>query len=447
MKNLSIIQAVIFGIAAIAILFAVFMFAFYRGGNGNVQFSETTIWGVLPANYIEQTISNIQRENRSNFLSHVVYVEKDPETFDNELLRAVAEGRGPDLVILRENQIVENEKRLTKIPYDSISVGDFKDTYIEESDLLLTEEGLLGIPLMINPLIMYYNRDILNAEGIANPPQTWTEVLSFTPSLSISDTLFNISRSSISLGDYGNINSAKEILWALIMQAGNDVVIRDSAAVREEDGSPYFSILDEKLNFSLPPAYAALRFYTQFTNPGSTIYSWNRSLANSQNLFLAGDLAMYLGFADEATTLRRKNPNLNFDVSVLPQSKKTEDGGKKVTYGQLHFLAISRSVKDLQSAYGTAKLMSGKEFQQELQKISGLPSVRRDLLNTDQPKNSFDDVFRRSALISRGVMEPGASIADDIVKRMIERVISGEDDVEDAVNSADARLNKALTEQ
>jgi ABC-type glycerol-3-phosphate transport system substrate-binding protein len=444
MKNITLVQAIILGVAGVAILFAVFLFAFYRGGGSGVELSEVVMWGTIPQEHFITVINKKRQGDERDFLSNLIYIEKDPETFDQEFLSAIAEGVGPDMVILRENQIFENENRLIKVPYESFDLRSFSETYIEEAEILTTESGLIGLPFMVNPLVMYYNRDIFNAEGVARVPETWTEVLSISPSLSVSDSVFNISRSAISLGDYSNIDFAKEIVWTLIMQAGNDVIIRDSSAVSDEGSSPYFSILDEKLNYSLPPAYAALNFYTQFANASRTTYSWNRSLAQSSRLFLSGDLAIYLGFASEFSDLRKKNPNLNFDVAVIPQSKKAADGGNSVTYGQMHFIAIPKNSRNPQSAFLTAGILSGKEFQTELAKVTDLPPIRRDLLTNVDPESSFDAVFKRSALISRGILEPGDGFGDQLIKRMVESILSGENEVEDAIRDADLRLNQAL---
>ncbi len=43
-------------------------------------------------------------------------------------------------------------------------------------------------------------------------------------------------------------------------------------------------------------------------------------MSDSKNMFLAGDLALYFGFASELDDLKNKNPNLNFDVTLFPQT-------------------------------------------------------------------------------------------------------------------------------
>lgn len=440
MRNISITQVILMVVAGFAIVIGVFFFAFYRGGSSNSELAQVTIWGTVPQEMFTEIRKKIREGSNPEILDHVIYIEKTSETFEEELVTELAEGRGPDLVILSEGQIISNEGRIIKIPYESIDLRSFNDTFIEESKLLTTNDGLIGLPFMIDPLVLYYNKDILNSAGIARVPTTWSEILAITPDITVKDSSLNISKSTIALGDFENINNAKEIILTLIMQAGNNIIIRDET-LQEEGRKPYFSVLNERLNFSLPPAYAAINFYSQFANPGKTIYSWNRSLPSSQDFFLAGDSAFYIGFASELGDLKRKNPNLNFDVALLPQSK---DATKKTTYGKMHSVSIVRSTKNIESAFQTVTILSGKRVQEILSEISDLPSPRRDLLSTSDPTSSFDLTFRRSALISSGVLEPNQNAMNTIIKRMIESIVSGQYDVDEAINRADTQIKQQL---
>jgi len=105
---------------------------------------------------------------------------------------------------------------------------------------------------------------------------------------------------------------------------------------------------------------------------------------------------------------------------------------------------MTRDVKDLNSAFSTAVQLSNKNTQEKLSKITGLPSVRRDILTSEESSNSFDPIFRRSALISKGILEPNKSVTGSIVRKMVESIISGESEIKEAVNRADGQLNLEL---
>jgi ABC-type glycerol-3-phosphate transport system substrate-binding protein len=233
------------------------------------------------------------------------------------------------------------------------------------------------------------------------------------------------------------VKSAKEIIWALIMQAGNDVITRGDSSSRNE----FDAILKERGNYSVSPAESALNFFTQFSNPNKTIYSWNRSVANSDDYFVAGNSAFYLGFASELSSITQKNPNLNFDVAEVPQPKDAE---KKATYGKMHFIGVTRNARNPRDAYQTALVLTSGEIQNKLTKITGLPPVRRDLLGNASSESTYDVIFRKSALYSYGVLEPSEEIANDVVKGMVESIVSGRNSVSEAILKANEQLNSEL---
>lgn len=438
MKNISITQAIIFTVAGLAILIAVFLFAFYKGNKGEQALSGVVIWGTLPQEIFNNLLDISTDGDPAVKVGHVTYIEKDPETFDEEFVNALAEGRGPDVVLLRENQIIKNESKLLKIPFDIYDLNSYQNLFVDEANILVTAGGYLGVPYMIDPLVLYYNRDILNSNGIARVPNTWTELLSIAPKLNIVDANFNVSKSAIALGEIDNIKSSKEILWTLLLQAGGQLITR----VLDQDGQIYYqSQIGNSGQYTNVPAETALNFYTQFSNPSKTIYSWNRSMPNSQDYFLAGNSAFYLGFASEIDDLNIKNPNLNFNVAEVPQAK---DADRKVTYGKLYFFGVSRNSANALSAWQTMLLLTDADLQSKLSSITGLPSVRRDLLTSGNPSNSYDLIFRKSVLYSNAVLEPGAKVGDKVVSEMVKSIISGEEDLAGAINRAEKQLENEL---
>lgn len=42
----------------------------------------------------------------------------------------------------------------------------------------MTKDSIIAFPLTIDPLVMYWNRDILSNAGIVKPPAYWDEIYS-----------------------------------------------------------------------------------------------------------------------------------------------------------------------------------------------------------------------------------------------------------------------------
>jgi multiple sugar transport system substrate-binding protein len=366
-------------------------------------------------------------------LGTVRYIEKSSRTFDSELIEALASGTGPDLFLLDQGAIVRHEDRLVAVPYESYSERDFRNTFIEEGELYLTAAGILGIPFSVDPLIMYWNQDILSSEGIAQPPKFWDEFYDLSSELTKRDQSNNIIRSAVAFGEYRNVTNAKEIISALAFQAGTAITMRTEIGIE--------SVLTRGgAGQVLAPAEAALQFFTEFSNPAKTTYSWNRGLPESRQAFAAGDVALYFGFASELPLLLKLNPNLNFDIAELPQSRES---GKKVTFGRMSAFAIPKVSRNVSGAFRAALELSSANSVSIFSKVSGLPPVRRDLLSQKQT-DAYRSVTYSSALISSAWLEPDDRETDGIFQRMVESVTSGRSKISDAVGNADKELANLL---
>lgn len=437
MKNISIIQFVLIGVSIVAIFGAVVMFSLFTGRGGASSNGTVALWGTISQDQFNAVLQDLDAEG--NKIQGLQYIEKTPATFDAELLKAIAEGKGPDLVLLNEKQIVTNQNRIKVIPFDSYPLRQYQDNFLDESSLLVTPEGLLGFPFLVDPLVMYYNKNLLNNSGYSKPPQTWTEVLAVATSITQKDSSFNISKSTIALGSFENINNVKDIFWTLVLQAGNPVIRRTTDP--QTQAPIYESLFDDNLNFTLNPAYAATNFFTQFSNPTKTIYSWNRSLPSSQNVFVAGDLAFYIGYASELPTIKRINPNLNFDVTLVPQSQSSI---RKVTYGSMYTLTIPRTTTNLNGAINIISSLTSIDVQTKFAKKLGIAPVRKDLLTTADTSNIYESVFNRSAIIAQGILEPDSQGTSAIIKELVETVVSGQFEISDAITKANEKLSLLL---
>ncbi len=428
MKSFHIIVLGIFIFLAVAGLLA---FTLLGGVGKGSAIGKVLVWGTLPQEAMNDTLSDI-RGLRSDF-EDVVYVEKDATTYDRDLIEALAAGKGPDLFLLRQDDILRYADKTIRIPYANFSKRAFQDAFIEEGELYLTNEGSVGIPFVVDPLVMYWNRDLFSTAGVSKPPQYWDEFLTLAPRLTTRTPSNTITRSAVALGEYANIPNAKELISALFMQAGTPIV------ATLPDGM-LRSVLADKFDLPLPPAESSMNFYTEFSNPSKAAYSWNRALPNARDAFAAGDLAMYFGFASELPVIRNANANLNFAVAIIPQVR---DNKTASTFGRLYAFAVSKSAVNVQGAANAALALSGDVALSKFIVYSVLPPVSRTLLGQTPPE-SYQGVFYQSALIARGWLDPDPTKTNNIFKTMVEDITSGRERLGEAVSSASGELESAL---
>lgn len=427
MKNFQLIFIVVFIASAI---FGIFVFSGAipignDGGDGSL--GTVVLWGTVKSGTIAPILEAF---NNAHPTFTVVYVEKNADNFDEELLEALATGTGPDLIFLPDNLVSKYENKIVTVPYQSYPLSAFKSNFAGAGEVFLTSKGVLAFPLTINPLMMYYSRSMLDANSIVFPPAYWDEFEKIVPTLTKKDESNKITKSAVALGDFQNIAHAKDIIATMFMQAGNPIVSEKEGFFSADLNSPSASV-----NLG-----SVLEFYAGFADPNSSVYSWNKSFPNSSEAFSREDLAFYFGFASELPTLINRNPNQNFLVSSFPQLRGSNF---KLTGAEVLGVAVVASSKNFNTALTAAGLLATEDFALTLSEALSVVPARRNLL-ASKPTDAYYSTFYDSALFSRSWRDPADKETDDIFRRMIDSVLTNNLSVRDALNEATNRLNLLL---
>jgi len=427
-KNFQIIILIVFIIAAILGVL-VFSGMIPLGDQSQKDGSGGTVvlWGTQKAIDLAEAVDNFNRLNRTYTLQ---YVEKRADTFDQELLEALASGTGPDLFLISNDLVYKYSNKILTIPYQSYPISTFRQNFLSAGEIFLTTQGFWAFPVVVDPLVLYYNRSLLDTNNIIYPPKTWEEMVEMVPILTQKDETQKILKSAVALGQFSNILHAKDILSTLFLQAGNPIII-------EKNGS-FISVLEQKVGQYNVDQF--LDFYTSFTNPLKEVYSWNKSLPEAKESFSAENLAFYFGFASELRSLIEKNPNQNFMVAEFPQIK---DSFTKITGARVIGLAISSTSKNLNSAFLVANLLASGNFTKEFSAKFGAVPARRDLLSSS-PEDTYQPIFYTSALFAKSWLYPEPKDSAEIFQKMIEGVLANTFSPTQAIREASNRLNISL---
>ncbi len=413
MSTFQLLLLVAFGMLTMG---GVAIFAMSGGINGTGGTGQVTIWGTSDDDTMQSLLASMRQADKTTF-DKVQYIRKDKTTYSNDLINAMASGNGPDLFMVTQDMVTQFSDKITVIPYNSVSQASYLNAYIDEGQLFLTPQGMLALPLSVDPLVMYWNRDMFSTAGIAKPPATWNDFLDQAPRITVLDTGNNVKKSAVALGEWSNIRYAKDIVATLFMQAGDPIVSRDA------NGKPTPVLGATPQGASENPAGSALQFYTEFANPTKTIYSWNRALPESQNNFVAGDLAVYFGYASDYPSITERNPNLHFSVALVPQ---IQGNATKMTFGRLTGLAIARTSPNPNGALAVAQKLTSQVAISTLAGLVPLPPVRRDVV-VDTSGNAAAAVFTQSALMAHGWLDPDPIATNKAFGDMIQSVVSGKD--------------------
>ncbi len=420
------------GLALGLMIFSGFIKTPNRGNQNNIAATgNVVIWGPFSGQLVSDFVSNFNSENKNSVIS---YVAIEPESYDEQLLEAFARGEVPDIIILPHTLISRYQDKLIVLDETTLPTRNFKDLYSQGSEIFKIQQGTVGIPVAVDPLLMYYNRDMIESAGFINPPSFWNDdFLTFVKAVTQRlDNDIEISLSAVALGEAENIRHTMPIISTLAMQLGSLMVTQGEAG--------FESVLAEASLVTNNPTASSLEYFTNFSNPSNEVYSWNKEMPEARDAFAFEKSALYFGFASELLEIQRKNPNLNFDVTTVPQVKELN---KSLTYGNFYALAIPKVGKNTASAFSVAGVIANGAYTVSFLDAFDLQPVRKDLLALS-PTDPYQKIFFNAAIVSRAWITPNPKLVDQIFADMISGVTSGRLSPERAISEASEKINEAF---
>jgi len=257
-----------------------------------------------------------------------------PEEFENLFINALADDVGPDIVSINPRDLRKYQNRLATMPA-SLDLSKvftqgkyFKETVmVQEKQIMPTARAIkdnfvstvyadavidgeiYGLPLSVDALALYYNKDLLDQAGIPEAPATWPEFMEAVKNSTRFDKNGDLIQAGAALGTGNNIERSFDILSLLMMQSG--LIMAKDSYVSFANG------LDKPEQGH--PALTALRFYTDFAQPTKEVYTWNEKMSDSLEEFTRGKVVFYFGFAYDYPRLKKLAPQLNLAVVPIPQ--------------------------------------------------------------------------------------------------------------------------------
>jgi len=137
--------------------------------------------------------------------------------YETELLNALAEDRGPDIFSIQTTWMKKYAPKIEPLPDKITTYSTFESGSIQKviytkanikntltlrninelypavvSDNQVISGKIYGLPLSLDTLALFYNRDLLNNAGITTPPTNWNEFNAQVNRLTKKDAAGNI---------------------------------------------------------------------------------------------------------------------------------------------------------------------------------------------------------------------------------------------------------------
>lgn len=418
------LRNILLGVGLFATLLAVLIFSgkIQVGSKESKPQGEVNVWGTLPETGMNSVIQQFNPQAKT----YAVRYRYIPEaTFAQQLLEGLANGTGPDMILTSYQTILSQQARIQPYPIGSFGEKAYNDMYVDGASVLFTAQGALAFPVSVDPMVLFYNRTLLSKRGIAYPPAYWDEVVKITPELVLRNgDVFK--ETSIPLGA-PNSPYAKDIIMTIIAQLGQVPVVQ----IPMQGGGIYNNVLINSPvaeGGEVLPLSTAVRFFTQFADPGQGAYSWNQLQGNASDVFVGEKLAMYIGYAGELGTLRARNPRAQFEMTYLPQ---TRGYNTFATGMRMYALATLKNSKNMQASFVTQAQFAGAGVSPAIAAVAGsYPALRSYAANPN-----VDPVLTKSMLVARGWYDSHEKESTAYFETMISDIISYRKGVTEAVNT------------
>ena len=332
-KSLKILLGVI---VVLAVIFLIYNFVLPKLFPSKINKVTLAYWGLWEdLSVFAPIIADFEKEHPNIKIN---YSNQDIKQYRERLITRSNNGNGPDIFRFHNTWVSQLSDLLLPLPNSTISKEGFDKNYypVVKKDLI-KNGAIYGIPLQIDTLSLYINKDLFQASGV-RVPTNWIEFGNTARQLTVKDENNNIKTAGAALGTSNNITHAPDIISMLFAQNG----------VNLEDISSDTQAVSDTLNF-----------YSSFALPSSNV--WDNTLDQSIRVFASGSLAMYFGYSWDFFVIKSINPNLSFDVYPVPSLP-----GRNITVASYWVEGISSKSAHQKEALLFMKYLTLKETEQRL---------------------------------------------------------------------------------
>lgn len=331
-------------------------------------------WGLWePKPVIDGIIAQFEEEHPG---VKVNYIQQDKEDFRARLQSSFSRGDGPDIFRFHNTWLPMLKNDLASLPETLVNDLSLKDDYFPIVSTSVEQNGVYyGVPLMIDTLALYYNKDILSRAN-KSPPRTWWGLENLAKELTVRPNQ-KITIAGAALGSVGNVDHWSDIVGLMIYQNGGDPAEPDELT---ED---------------------VIKYYLRFKNSARV---WDDSLPSSTTAFANGNLAFYFGPSWRIFNFQDANPNLNFGVTTVPQLPKLRDTDwEAAERGEAELTNINWATFWLEGVW--LKGQHQEEAWQFLQFLGSSETLQK-LYTAQSQVRSFGELYPRKSLAESLKQDP-----------------------------------------
>lgn len=238
---------------------------------------------------------------------NVVYEQLDKYNYEDVLLTDMINRQSPNLFMMLNTWLPKYAQRIVAMPEGIMTMDEFEKYFPRVAQEDLVAEGkIYSLPLYVDTLALFYNKDMFYNAGYIQPPATWSEFTDYVTKLTIKGEGGKLERLGAAVGGAEKVDRSQDILMLLVMQ--NNL---------KSNKNPSGNLV----SFQTPEAVRAVTYYTDFADPRKKAYTWDYAQQMySIDAFTAEKAAMSINYSYQIANIQEKTSGaLNYGVAPVPQ--------------------------------------------------------------------------------------------------------------------------------
>jgi len=422
------------------------------------------IWGVWDDSDVMNDLIKAYEEQNPH-IKDINYRKMTIDEYEEDLNKAFQRGQSPDIFLVNHAWMADRRYQMMSlneatqiynyavsaksgcdkpktIEEPIIPLKGYQEAYVDAVSYDFVWNGdIFGIPLSIDTLALYYNKDLFKEVNITNPPTTWEELVQDSKNLTKIDEFGNITQSGIALGTGNNIDRSADIFTMLMMQLGSEISepIKSVSKMTDPVKAGSSELID--------PAQTALDFYSSFSDATNDNYTWNPRMHNSIDAFQTGKVAMMINYTYAIEDIRQKAPKLSFDIAEIPQFKNAP-AENMVTYPNYWGYVVSSQTRNREKnrpveAWRFLNYLGRYDQMKLYANQTGNASPRKDIIE-EQKNIPRLGVFALQGLKAKSWYQPQNNDIMEIFKENLEDVALNRKSSQAAIKEMETELNIIL---
>jgi multiple sugar transport system substrate-binding protein len=402
--------------------------------NGNTtQNAELTYWGLWEPDSVMQPL--IDAYETLNPGVNILYSQQSFSNYESRLYTRLQQATtssepAPDIFRIHNTWTPKYYTYLSPMPSNVYTASEYADIFYPTavSDFTAKDLNIYAVPIEIDGLVVFYNKQLLADAGFTEPPTDWDSFMAAAQELTEKDSSGKIEVSGLAMGASRNIEHSAEILSFLFIQEGLDLI-----------DSTYTTV-----TLNTTKAEAVLDTYVSFAQGENA--TWSADLRTDLEMFYSGDLAMMIAPSWRAFDIITAAPNIEFDTAPLPQLTANSS---KIYYSSYWGEAVSKTSSNQAVAWDFIKYLSQKEQQQQLYSNSsqirafGEPYSLQELNSAMEGKTYVSAIAEMAPYMTSWSMGDETTVKTNL-NEAITAVLENGTDADQALRKAQENINEQL---